>query len=119
MFIIFFYSLYQFICYRNLYESVQKYDETWRRVNELETPEQGQSRFRNRGGKLLLEEKERKVARKRLERLEQTIVKLGEEYAQQYHEEFTYNGLPLEEYLLACQEGRDVNFTRYIKVIIY
>ncbi|XP_065172581.1 protein regulator of cytokinesis 1-like [Atheta coriaria] len=91
----------------NLYESVQKYDETWRRVNELETPEQGQSRFRNRGGKLLLEEKERKVARKRLERLEQTIVKLGEEYAQQYREEFTYNGLPLEEYLLACQEGRD------------
>ncbi|XP_060823442.1 protein regulator of cytokinesis 1-like isoform X2 [Bombus pascuorum] len=84
---------------KSIYELLQERDDLWTKMKELLQRANNPDRFYNRGGQLLMEEKERKTIQKKLPKIEEQLRNLIKEYENMHEEIFTINGMSVEELL--------------------
>ncbi|XP_053989725.1 protein regulator of cytokinesis 1-like [Hylaeus volcanicus] len=85
--------------YKAIFELLEERDNLWTKMKELLQRANDPDRFYNRGGQLLMEEKERKTIQKQLPKIEEQLKNLIKEYEEIHGEEFTINGVTIEELL--------------------
>ncbi|XP_013869034.1 protein regulator of cytokinesis 1 isoform X2 [Austrofundulus limnaeus] len=85
--------------HKELFEGVTKWQETWSLYLELEKKANDPSRFNNRGGNLLKEEKQRADLHKSLPKLEKSLKSQVEAWEQEHNREFLVNGQKFLEYV--------------------
>ncbi|XP_045680781.1 protein regulator of cytokinesis 1 isoform X2 [Phyllostomus hastatus] len=90
-------SYYEF--HRELFEGVRKWEESWRLFLDFERKASDPSRFTNRGGNLLKEEKQRARLQKTLSKLEEELKAQIEAWEQEHSEAFVVNGQRFMEYV--------------------
>ncbi|XP_016350728.1 protein regulator of cytokinesis 1-like [Sinocyclocheilus anshuiensis] len=78
--------------HKDLFEGVHKWEESWRLFLELEEKAKDPSRFTNRGGNLLKEEKQRADLVKSLPKLEKKLKAEIEQWEHEQNREFQVNG---------------------------
>ncbi|XP_028561451.2 protein regulator of cytokinesis 1 isoform X2 [Podarcis muralis] len=89
-------------CYerhQELFESIHKWEKNWRLFQELERKATDPSRFTNRGGNLLKEEKLRAKLQKTLPKLEEELKGRVELWEQEQEQAFLVNGQRFMEYV--------------------
>ncbi|KAK0088110.1 hypothetical protein PV326_004941 [Microctonus aethiopoides] len=82
-----------------IYDLLNKREEMWDQMKELQRRAEDPDRFHNRGGQLLAEEKMRKYFNKNLPKIEIELQNLIMDYETKHGVPFTINGLTLEEYI--------------------
>ncbi|XP_027544381.1 protein regulator of cytokinesis 1 isoform X2 [Neopelma chrysocephalum] len=85
--------------HKDLFEAVQKWEENWKLFLELERKATDPSRFTNRGGNLLKEEKQRAKLQKTLSRLQEELERKVEAWEQEFKEPFLVKGQQFMEYV--------------------
>nr|XP_045000936.1 protein regulator of cytokinesis 1 isoform X2 [Jaculus jaculus] len=85
--------------HRELFEGVQKWEESWKLFLEFERKASDPSRFTNRGGNLLKEEKQRAKLQKTLPKLEEELKARIEKWEQEQSTAFVVNGQNFIEYV--------------------
>ncbi|XP_035991800.1 protein regulator of cytokinesis 1b isoform X2 [Fundulus heteroclitus] len=85
--------------HRELYEGVQKWEESWRLYLELEKKATDPTRFTNRGGNLLKEEKQRAELHKNLPKLEKKLKAQIDAWEGEQGREFLVNGQKFLQYV--------------------
>lgn len=90
--------------HKDLFEGVQKWEESWRLFLEFERKASDPSRFTNRGGNLLKEEKQRAKLQKTLPKLEEELKMQIEMWEQEHAKPFVVNGQKFVEYVTAQWE---------------
>ncbi|KAM7048588.1 protein regulator of cytokinesis 1 isoform 5-T5 [Molossus nigricans] len=85
--------------HKELFEGVQKWEESWRLFLEFERKASDPSRFTNRGGNLLKEEKQRARLQKTLPKLEEELKAQIEMWEQEHSKAFVVNGQKFMEYV--------------------
>ncbi|MEJ1283146.1 hypothetical protein NN561_014114 [Cricetulus griseus] len=88
--------------HKELFEGVQKWEESWKLFLEFERKASDPSRFTNRGGNLLKEEKERAKLQKTLPKLEEELKARIEKWEQEQSMAFVVNGQKFMEYMHYC-----------------
>ncbi|XP_056138226.1 protein regulator of cytokinesis 1-like [Lampris incognitus] len=89
-------------CYedhKELFDGVRKWQENWLLFIDLEKKANNPSRFNNRGGNLLKEEKQRSELQKSLSKLEKSLKVQTDLWEQECGEEFLVDGLKFLEYV--------------------
>ncbi|XP_017758294.1 PREDICTED: protein regulator of cytokinesis 1-like [Eufriesea mexicana] len=82
---------------KSIYDLLEERDNLWIKMKELLQRANNPDRFYNRGGQLLMEEKERKTIQKKLPKIEEQLRNLIKEYESVHGEVFTINGMSIEE----------------------
>ena len=77
---------------RELFDLFGKWEQLWEKMLCLENNTKASERFKNRGGQLLKEEKERNALKKRMSNLESTIMSLAQEFETKNGRLFCING---------------------------
>lgn len=85
--------------HKELFEGVQKWEESWRLYLELEKKATDPTRFTNRGGNLLKEEKQRSELHKNLPKLENKLKAQIEAWEGEQGREFLVNGQKFLQYV--------------------
>ncbi|XP_029093826.1 protein regulator of cytokinesis 1 isoform X3 [Monodon monoceros] len=85
--------------HKELFEGVQKWEESWNLFLEFERKASDPSRFTNRGGNLLKEEKQRAKLQKTLPKLEEELKARIEMWEQEHSKAFVVNGQKFMEYV--------------------
>ncbi|XP_027601242.1 protein regulator of cytokinesis 1 isoform X1 [Pipra filicauda] len=85
--------------HKDLFEAVQKWEENWKLFLELERKTTDPSRFTNRGGNLLKEEKQRAKLQKTLSRLQEELERKVQAWEQEFKEPFLVKGQQFMEYV--------------------
>nr|KAF6283538.1 protein regulator of cytokinesis 1 [Pipistrellus kuhlii] len=88
-----------FEVHRELFEGVQKWEESWRLFLDFERKASDPSRFTNRGGNLLKEEKQRARLQKTLPKLEEELKAQIEMWEQKHSTAFEVHGQKFMEYV--------------------
>ncbi|XP_006867199.1 PREDICTED: protein regulator of cytokinesis 1 [Chrysochloris asiatica] len=86
--------------HKELFEGVQKWEESWKLFLEFERKASDPSRFTNRGGNLLKEEKQRSKLQKTLPKLEEELKVRIEMWEQEHSKAFVVNGQKFMEYVI-------------------
>ncbi|XP_043835933.1 LOW QUALITY PROTEIN: protein regulator of cytokinesis 1 [Dromiciops gliroides] len=86
--------------HKELFEGVQKWEDSWRLFLEFERKASDPSRFTNRGGNLLKEEKQRAKLQKTLPKLEEELKARIELWEQEHSKAFVVNGQKFMEYVM-------------------
>lgn len=84
--------------FRKLYELINECENLWEKGKELDQRANDPERLHNRGGQLLIEEKERKLIQKKLPKLEEQINDLIRIYEAENGEPFTINGMSCDQF---------------------
>ncbi|KOC67532.1 Protein regulator of cytokinesis 1 [Habropoda laboriosa] len=77
---------------KSIFELLEERSNLWTKMKELLQRANAPDRFYNRGGQLLMEEKERKTIQKKLPKIEEQLRNLITEHETMYGEAFTING---------------------------
>ncbi|XP_020821090.1 protein regulator of cytokinesis 1 isoform X3 [Phascolarctos cinereus] len=85
--------------HKELFEGVQKWEDSWKLFLEFERKASDPSRFTNRGGNLLKEEKQRAKLQKTLPKLEEELKARIELWEQEHSKAFVVNGQKFMEYV--------------------
>nr|XP_016853767.1 PREDICTED: protein regulator of cytokinesis 1 [Anolis carolinensis] len=85
--------------HQELFEGVRKWEDSWRHFQELERKASDPSRFTNRGGNLLKEEKLRVKLQKTLSKLEAELQDRVERWEQEHREPFLVQEQPFLQYV--------------------
>ncbi|XP_072482169.1 protein regulator of cytokinesis 1-like [Notamacropus eugenii] len=85
--------------HKELFEGVLKWEKSWSLFLELERKTSDPSRFMNRGGNLLKEEKQRATLQKTLSKLEEKLKAQIEMWQEQHSKVFVVNGQNFLEYM--------------------
>uniref|UniRef100_A0A3B4YXJ0 Protein regulator of cytokinesis 1a n=1 Tax=Seriola lalandi dorsalis TaxID=1841481 RepID=A0A3B4YXJ0_SERLL len=85
--------------HKELFEGVTKWQENWTLYLELDKKASDPSRFNNRGGNLLKEEKQRTDLQKSLPKLEKSLKTQIDAWEQEHDKEFLMNGQKFLEYV--------------------
>ncbi|XP_039989662.1 protein regulator of cytokinesis 1-like isoform X2 [Xiphias gladius] len=85
--------------HKELFEGVTKWQENWTLYLELDKKASDPSRFNNRGGNLLKEEKQRTDLQKSLPKLEKSLKAQIDAWEQEHSKEFLVNGQKFLEYV--------------------
>ncbi|KAM9067649.1 protein regulator of cytokinesis 1 isoform X3 [Sarcophilus harrisii] len=85
--------------HKELFEGVQKWEDSWKLFLEFERKASDPSRFTNRGGNLLKEEKQRAKLQKTLPKLEEELKTRIEQWEQEHSKAFVVNGQKFMEYV--------------------
>ncbi|KAK2580422.1 hypothetical protein KPH14_006172 [Odynerus spinipes] len=93
---------------RSIFELIEERENLWSQMNELEHRADNPDRLNNRGGQLLVEEKERNVIQKKLPQIETKLCSLVNEYETKEEEPFCINGMSLEEFLAESWANRNM-----------
>ncbi|XP_055673608.1 protein regulator of cytokinesis 1 isoform X1 [Falco peregrinus] len=86
--------------HKDLFEAVQKWDENWKLFLELEKKASDPSRFTNRGGNLLKEEKQRAKLQKTLSKLQEELESRVQAWEQEHEGTFLVKGQRFLEYVM-------------------
>uniref|UniRef100_A0A4X2KHL8 Protein regulator of cytokinesis 1 n=1 Tax=Vombatus ursinus TaxID=29139 RepID=A0A4X2KHL8_VOMUR len=86
--------------HRELFEGIEKWEENWKLFLEFERRASDPSRFINRGGNLLKEEKQRARLQKTFLKLEEELKAQIELWEQEYSKAFVVNGQKFMEYVM-------------------
>lgn len=90
-----------------IFELFEQRENLMKKTKELIQRVNNPDRFHNRGGQLLMEEKERKVIQKKLPKMEEELKQFINEYEKKHNCIFTIYGVPLENILVDSWE--DIN----------
>lgn len=90
---------------KEIFALLEKRESLWSKMLELLQRADNPDRFYNRGGQLLKEEKERKTIQKKLPKIEEQLKCLIQAYEKTNGENFTINGMPVEELLKESWEN--------------
>ncbi|XP_059679582.1 protein regulator of cytokinesis 1 isoform X1 [Gavia stellata] len=85
--------------HKDLFEAVQKWEENWKLFLELERKATDPSRFANRGGNLLKEEKQRAKLQKTLSKLQEELEIRVQAWEQEHEGPFLVKGQQFMEYV--------------------
>ncbi|XP_037548134.1 protein regulator of cytokinesis 1b [Nematolebias whitei] len=85
--------------HRELFEGVNKWEESWRLYLDLEKKATDPTRFTNRGGNLLKEEKQRSELQKNLPKLEKKLKDQIDAWEKEEGREFLVNGQKFLQYV--------------------
>ncbi|XP_044516081.1 protein regulator of cytokinesis 1-like [Gracilinanus agilis] len=85
--------------HRELFEGIQKWEENWKLFLEFERKASDPSRFMNRGGNLLKEEKQRAKLQKTFLKLEEELKEQIDLWEQEHSKTFLVNGQKFMEYV--------------------
>ncbi|XP_071297149.1 protein regulator of cytokinesis 1 isoform X2 [Agelaius tricolor] len=85
--------------HKDLFEAVRKWEENWKLFLELERKANDPSRFTNRGGNLLKEEKQRAKLQKTLSRLQEELEKKVQTWEEEFKGAFLVKGQQFMEYV--------------------
>ncbi|KAF4792583.1 Protein regulator of cytokinesis 1 [Turdus rufiventris] len=85
--------------HKDLFEAVQKWEENWKLFLELERKAADPSRFTNRGGNLLKEEKQRAKLQKTLSKLQEELERKIQAWEQEFKGSFLVKGQQFMEYV--------------------
>ncbi|XP_071610123.1 protein regulator of cytokinesis 1 isoform X2 [Heliangelus exortis] len=85
--------------HKDLFEAVQKWEENWKLFLELERKATDPSRFANRGGNLLKEEKQRAKLQKTLSKLQEELEGRVQAWEQEHGGAFLVKGQQFLEYV--------------------
>nr|KAF6278978.1 protein regulator of cytokinesis 1 [Myotis myotis] len=85
--------------HKELFEGVQKWEESWRLFLEFERKASDPTRFTNRGGNLLKEEKQRARLQKTLPKLREELKAQIDMWEQKHSAAFVVNGQKFMEYV--------------------
>ncbi|XP_062357104.1 protein regulator of cytokinesis 1 isoform X3 [Cinclus cinclus] len=85
--------------HKDLFEAVQKWEENWKLFLELESKAADPSRFTNRGGSLLKEEKQRAKLQKTLSKLQEELERKVQAWEQEFKGAFLVKGQQFMEYV--------------------
>ncbi|XP_075362639.1 uncharacterized protein LOC142411888 isoform X4 [Mycteria americana] len=85
--------------HKDLFEAVQKWEENWKLFLELERKATDPSRFTNRGGNLLKEEKQRAKLQKTLSKLQEELESRVQAWEQEHEGAFLVKGQQFMEYV--------------------
>ncbi|XP_032926150.1 protein regulator of cytokinesis 1 isoform X2 [Catharus ustulatus] len=85
--------------HKDLFEAVQKWEENWKLFLELERKAADPSRFTNRGGNLLKEEKQRAKLQKTLSKLQEELERKVQAWEQEFKGAFLVKGQQFMEYV--------------------
>ncbi|XP_072762217.1 protein regulator of cytokinesis 1-like [Anoplolepis gracilipes] len=88
-----------------IFELLEERENLIIKIKELLQRANNPDRYHNRGGQLLMEEKERKVIRKKLPKIEAELQRLVNEYETKHNQMFTIYGTPLENVLAETWES--------------
>jgi len=87
----------------SVFTKLNRWKELWLKLHELESKMSDPSRFNNRGGALLMEEKERKQLHKGLPKLQKDLQALGKEWSDRNGgKKFKVYGIELDKYFDDC-----------------
>lgn len=89
---------------RTIFELLEQREKLITKIKELLQRANNPDRYHNRGGQLLMEEKERKVIQKKLPKIEVELKKLIDEYETKHNQVFTIYGTSLENVLAEAWE---------------
>lgn len=92
--------------YREIFNKFTEHNTLWERMLALEAKENEPGRFNNRGGQLLLEEKERKTISSKLPKLRAEITRMAQSYEMEQRRKFLVHGRDLEEVINEVYENR-------------
>ncbi|KOX76700.1 Protein regulator of cytokinesis 1 [Melipona quadrifasciata] len=93
-----------------IFELFQERKNLWTKMKELLQRANHPDRFYNRGGQLLMEEKERKTIQKKLPKIEEELRNLVKEYESTHGETFTINGIAVGA--LGTRRHTPVNYSK-------
>ncbi|KAM3663275.1 protein regulator of cytokinesis 1 isoform 2-T2 [Ammospiza maritima maritima] len=85
--------------HKDLFQAVQKWEENWKLFLELESKANDPSRFTNRGGNLLKEEKQRAKLQKTLSRLQEDLERKVQTWEEEFKGPFLVKGQQFVEYV--------------------
>ncbi|XP_064245673.1 protein regulator of cytokinesis 1 isoform X2 [Passer domesticus] len=85
--------------HKDLFEAVQKWEESWKLFLELERKANDPSRFTNRGGNLLKEEKQRAKLQKTLSKLQEELERKVQTWEEEFKGAFLVKGQQFMEYV--------------------
>ncbi|XP_005381575.1 PREDICTED: protein regulator of cytokinesis 1 isoform X1 [Chinchilla lanigera] len=91
--------------HKELFEGVRKWEENWKLFLDFERKASDPSRFTNRGGNLLKEEKQRAKLQKTLPKLEEELKTRIEMWEQEQSTAFLVNGQKFMEYVMEQWEA--------------
>ncbi|XP_077258927.1 protein regulator of cytokinesis 1 [Temnothorax americanus] len=89
---------------RTIFELLEQREKLIKKIKDLLQRANNPDRYYNRGGQLLMEEKERKVIQKKLPKIEAELRQLIGEYEAKHKQVFTINGTSLEDVLAETLE---------------
>lgn len=99
---------------REIYALIEKYKDLWQKIKELEKEEEQPDRYKNRGGKLLREEKERNKLQKQISLAEDKLLKFSSEYYLQHGKPFLTRGVTIDYYINHEREAqKEVSTLRF------
>ncbi|XP_065171654.1 protein regulator of cytokinesis 1-like [Atheta coriaria] len=75
---------------QEIFELLKQRDVLYKRMRDLDERANAPDRFKNRGGQLLKEEKERKAVTKKIPCIEEQLLNLAVQYEEKHGEKFTY-----------------------------
>ncbi|XP_017290501.1 protein regulator of cytokinesis 1b isoform X2 [Kryptolebias marmoratus] len=106
--------------HRELFQGVNKWEENWRLFLDLEKKATDPTRFTNRGGNLLKEEKQRSELHKNLPKLEKKLKDQIDAWENEQGREFLVNGQKFLQYVaqqweLHQMEKEQVKLQRHLK----
>ncbi|XP_057338745.1 protein regulator of cytokinesis 1-like isoform X1 [Microplitis mediator] len=84
---------------KKIYDLLEKWEETWGQMKEIQRRSEDPDRFHNRGGQLLADEKIRKACNKNLPKLVAQLNEMAAEYEKKYRKPFKISGLTITEYI--------------------
>jgi len=90
---------------RMIFELLEQRENLIMKIKELLQRANNPDRYHNRGGQLLMEEKERKVIQKKLPKIEAELKQLINEYEAKHNQMFTIYGISLENVLAETWES--------------
>ncbi|XP_040169136.1 protein regulator of cytokinesis 1-like [Anopheles arabiensis] len=80
-----------------IFQMVLQRQEMWDRMQALENKSNDPTRYNNRGGKLLEEEKERRRISSQLPKIEAKLLEVCRQYEEEHGRKFTVYGTPVQE----------------------
>lgn len=83
----------------DIYALLEKYKDLWQKMKQLEKGEEQPNRYKNRGGQLLKEEKERNKLSKQIPLVEEKLLKFSADYYHQHGKPFLTWGLTINDYI--------------------
>lgn len=88
-----------------IFECLEEREKLWSKMRELQQRANNPDRFHNRGGQLLMEEKERKTIQKKLPKIEDELRSLIKDYETVHGDVFTINGMSVNELIQQSWEN--------------
>ncbi|XP_014218777.1 protein regulator of cytokinesis 1 [Copidosoma floridanum] len=92
---------------RKIFELLTEWEVQFEKLKELDQRANDPDRYHNRGGQLLLEEKERKAAEKKIPKLENQLYDAADEYENTTRKPFLIDGYSMREYMNHAKDNYD------------